>query len=28
MATNELSQNTIISTCAFRYIFDNLNWTI
>ena len=26
--TNELSKNTIISTCAFSYIFDGLNWTI
>jgi transposase len=28
MVTNELSENTIISTCHFSYIFDNLNWTI
>jgi transposase len=25
--TNELYEKTIISTCAFSYIFDGINWT-
>lgn len=27
-ATNELSKQTILKTCAFSYVFADLNWTI
>jgi len=27
-ANNELTANTIIAKCSFRYIFSNLIWTI